>query len=140
MFFRKRNKYNSVKTADGFPSKLEASVYQQLLLREKAGEIRDIRRQHSFRFPCGPSWKIDFSFIDCASGDTVYCEAKGAELEVYRLKKRMFGGCPILESAGALEIWKGDYRRPGLTDVVIPKKGETTNGEHKEENEDKENI
>jgi hypothetical protein len=117
---RKVNKFGAKRTADGFPSKLEAAVYQMLLLREKAGEITNIRRQHLVRFPCGPGWKVDFSFTDCATGETVYCEAKGQELETYRLKKGMFAGCPILESAGRLEIWKGTYHRPRLTEKITP--------------------
>ena len=114
------SKYRAKRTADGFPSKLEASVYQMLLLREKAGEIKNIRRQHAVQFACGPRWKVDFSFTDCATGETVYCEAKGAELETYRLKKRMYAGCPVLESAGKLEIWKGTYARPVLVEEIKP--------------------
>lgn len=115
-----RNKFNAMPT-DGFPSKLEASVYQTLLLREKAGEIRNIQRQHSFQFPCGPRWKIDFSFEECTTGETVYCEAKGAEVETYRLKRNMFKGCPVLENSGKLEIWKGSYQKPSLNEVIFPK-------------------
>lgn len=121
-FFKsfRKNKYGAKKTGD-FPSKLESNVYQTLLLREKAGEIRDIQRQHSFEYPCSVRWKIDFSFVDCASGETVYCEAKGAEMETYRLKKKMFGCCPILEHAGKLEVWKADRREVVLTETVLPK-------------------
>lgn len=118
---RKGNKMNAERTASGFPSKLEEAVYGELMMRELAGEIRDVRRQHAFRFPCGPSWKIDFSFIECATGDTVYCEAKGAEMETYRLKKNMYSGCPVLEHAGKLEIYKGDHRRPTLVETIHPK-------------------
>lgn len=121
----KLHKFGAEKTADGFPSKLEASVYQTLLLRVEAGEIRDIRRQHQLRFPCGVGWKLDFSFVECATGDTVYCEAKGAEVETYRLKKTMYGGCPYLESAGKLEIWKGTHRNPVLVETISPKIKET---------------
>lgn len=120
--YRKPNKLHAEKTASGFPSKLEESVYNMLLLRERAGEIRDIRRQHALRFPCGPAWKIDFSFVDCATGETVYCEAKGAEMETYRLKKNMFSGCPVLEGAGKLEVWKGDHKQPKLTETIHPKR------------------
>lgn len=119
----KRNKYSAQRTADGFPSRLEARTYQTLLLREKAGEIRDLRRQHTIRFPCGPGWKVDFSFVDCATGETVFCEAKGQELETYRLKKSMYCGCPVLEHEGKLEVWKaGKGGDPVLTDEVKPKR------------------
>jgi hypothetical protein len=119
--YKKTNKLHAEKTANGFPSKLEEAVYSTLLLRERAGEITDIRRQHALRFPCGPAWKIDFSFIDVATGERIYCEAKGAEMETYRIKKNMFAGCPVLESAGKLEVWKGEHKQPKLVETIYPK-------------------
>lgn len=128
-----RNKFHATRVKYGsksFPSKLEASVYQMLELREKAGEIKDIRLQHAIRFPCGPSWKVDFSFVDVATGETVFCEAKGVEVETYRIKKRMFSGCPVIENVGKLEVWKGHYKMPKLTEVIKSKScGDIGDGE-----------
>jgi hypothetical protein len=130
-----RNKYKAVNkdqagNALGFPSRLEANTFQQLCLLEKAGAIRDLRRQHAVRFPCGNSWKIDFSYTDCKTGERVYLESKGAEGEGYRLKKMMYCGCPILEEDAKLEIWKADRRgEPALVEEVKPKRKPETGGE-----------
>lgn len=120
MSFWKRNghKYGAVKTADGFPSKLESAVNQILFLRERAGEIRNIRRQHRVDLGFGILWKVDFSFELCATDETVFCEAKGIEDATYKHKVKMWrnGAGP-----GKLEIWKGDYRRPVLVEVISPR-------------------
>lgn len=130
--WKRKGKYGATKVkydSKEFPSKLEASVYQQLQLREKAGEIKEIRMQHAVRFPCGPSWKVDFSFVDVATNETIFCEAKGLELETYRIKKRMYSGCPVIENAGTLEIWKGSYQHPKLTEVIKPQRCKKSDGE-----------
>lgn len=113
----KKNKFSAQKTADGFPSKLEASVYQQLLLRERAKDIKDIRRQHCVDLGLGVRWKVDFSFTECATGQTVWAEAKGIEDRGYKLKLKMWrnGAGP-----GRIEIWKGTWQRPHLVEVVVP--------------------
>ncbi len=112
------NKYGAIRTADGFPSKLEAAVYQMLLLRQKAGEIRDVKRQPSVKLTPSITWKVDFSFTHVFSGLTAYCEAKGKWTEAAGLKLRLWrdGFGP-----GPLEIWQGNYRRPILVEVVTPK-------------------
>lgn len=115
------NKFGAERTADGFPSRLERDVYQELCLLERAGEIRNIRRQHAIAFPCGTRWKIDFSYEEVATGDCVFVEAKGAETETYRLKRNQFGGCPILQSAGKLEVWKSDRGQPTLVETIRSK-------------------
>lgn len=115
------SKYGAQRTSDGFPSKLESAVHQILLLRERAKELLGIRRQHRIQFPCGVGWKVDFSFTETASGETVFCEAKGVETETYRLKKTMYCKCPILADAGKLEVWKGSHTKPYLDEVIIPK-------------------
>lgn len=115
---RWKNKYNAVRTADGFPSKLEASVYQILKLREKAGDIKDIRRQHVVDLGYGVRWRVDFSFVDCKTGERIYAESKGVECEGYRLKRTMWknGAGP-----GLLEIWKGNHTKPRLVETIEPR-------------------
>lgn len=111
----KPNKFKAQRTANGFPSKLEASVYSQLLLREVAKEITDIRRQHKVLLTKAEiAWKIDFSFTDIASGNTVYCEAKGIEDERFKIFKKLW---PFY-GHGSLEIWKGSYQKPFLDEVI----------------------
>lgn len=121
-FRRSKGKFGAVRTADGFPSKLESAVNQQLLLREKAGEITNIKRQQVVELPCGIRWRIDFSFEDVASGKCVFAEAKGFETETYRLKKRMYCNCPAVDVTSRVEIWKGSHERPKLDEVVKSKK------------------
>jgi hypothetical protein len=117
---KRKNKYNAKRTADGFPSKFEAAVFQILLLRERAGEIRGIRRQHCVDLGYRIRWKIDFSFTDVDSGRTVFAEAKGFPDQVYKMKLKMYRN-----GAGEhkLEIWKGTWRKPYLAEVFDPAKG-----------------
>lgn len=119
------NKYNA-KSGNGFPSQLEGAVDQMLRFREKAGEIRDIRRQQVVILQDGPSnvkinWKLDFSFEYCATGELVYVEAKGVETETYQLKLKLWRKNP----PARLEIWKGRYRKgegvePILVEEITP--------------------
>ncbi len=114
------NKYRA-KPTNGFPSKLESAVYDLLLLREKSGEITEIKRQASVELQPGPpkvriNWKIDFSFIDTKTKKLVYVEAKGIECATFKLKLRMF----ISKKIGRLEIWKGSYQRPVLSRIIDP--------------------
>jgi len=100
-----------------FPSKLEASVYQLLLLREKMGDITSIQCQKKFLLTKATiSWKVDFYFYDRIARKYVAAEAKGIETSDYRIKVKLwkyYGPCP-------LEIWKGTYQKPVLREVIIP--------------------
>jgi len=113
----KKPKFGNVRT-DSFPSKLEASVFQVLCLREKAGEIRDVKRQPSVKLTPSITWKVDFSFTHSLTGETAYCEAKGKWTEAAGLKLRLWrdGFGP-----GPLEIWQGNWSRPVLVEVVVPR-------------------
>lgn len=126
---RKRNKFGATRTPDGFPSKLEAAVYQLLLLRERMGEIKNISRQPSVKLTrAAIGYKPDFKYIDCKTGETVHVEAKGQETEGYSIRKRLWK----YYGPGRLEIYKGHYRRPGLQEVVVPvgDKDETPNSDN----------
>jgi hypothetical protein len=112
------SKYGNKQSGD-FPSKLEKAVYELLVLREKAGEISDIRRQVSLVLQDGPqnvkiTWRIDFAYTDKKNQTTTYCEAKGVETETYRLKLKLFRKNPL----GRLEIWKGSYKKLYLDEVI----------------------
>lgn len=102
------------------PSALEASVCQLLRLREKAGEIRNIKWIATVHMPYGVTWKCDFSFEQNRSEVWLptWAEAKGVETADYRIKIKMWenGAGP-----GPIEIWKGSYRNPTLAKVVIPR-------------------
>lgn len=112
-------KYGNKKTIiDGkaFSSGCEADVYSMLLLREKAGEITDIKCQDTFHFTHKNRWRIDFSYIFIETGEKFRVEAKGFETEVYVFKKNLYryqGDC-------TLEIWKKRGQNVYLDEVIIP--------------------
>lgn len=116
------NKYRA-KPTRGFPSKLEAAVYDMLVLREKAGELKNIKRQvptpllrEKTTGKVVISWKCDFTFDRVSDSKTVYCEAKGKYTQSFVIKLRLFKTFKI----GELEIWGGSYLRPKLLENFIP--------------------
>lgn len=119
---KKKNKYNAQRTARGFPSQLEEAVYDQLLWLQRGGVIRDLKRQQTVVLQPGPreeriTWRIDFSYTDCATGELVYAEAKGHETGEYINKLKMFRANPPTK----LEIWKGTAANPKIVEIVRPK-------------------
>lgn len=120
---RSRNKYNA-KPTDGYPSKLEAAVGALLELRQKAGEISDIKRQQTVVLQDGPrsvkiSWRVDFSYVDNQTREVWYCEAKGLRSREYLLKLKMWRANPPAN----LEIYEGSYKRPTLVERIEKKGG-----------------
>ncbi len=89
-------KYSSIPTTyDGvrYPSKLEARVAQELDLLRRAVNPRcrvvDIERQPLVTFASGVKWRVDF-LVTLADGRRVWVEAKGKELEPFRIKRALF--------------------------------------------------
>lgn len=118
---KKKHKFGAqrVKTpGQSFDSKLEHAVYQILLLRERAGEIRNIRSQVTLRLTKAKiGYRADFTFEDCATGATVACEAKGDyPNSIWDLKKRLYK----FYGPFKLEIWKGSHTSPQLVEVITP--------------------
>ncbi len=105
------NKYRNVPT-DGFASKKEAARYQELLLLQRAGEIRDLRTQVRFKFdklryePSGrtPFYVADFAYIEGSDSKFIVEDVKSsitANNPAYKLKKalmRYFHGIEIRET------------------------------------------
>lgn len=114
----RRNKYNAVRVGP-YGSMLEKAVYDQLRLRERAGLIMNIRQQTYVELVCGIGWKVDFSFLNTKTGETEYAEAKGVETERYRILVKLWAGG---FGPGRLEVWKGDYRKPRLANVINPER------------------
>lgn len=117
-----RNKYKA-KPTNGFPSKLESAVHDILLIRQKLGEIKDIKRQQSVVLQDGPkevriNWKVDFSFEERIGNTTsfklVYAEAKGIETMDFKIKLKLWRK----KIPAPLEIYKGDYRRPKMVERI----------------------
>lgn len=108
------SKYHATKTViDGitFDSKREAKRYQELKLLERAGAIRDLRRQVRYElipaFDCDgkhfrpTSYVADFVYTDTATGEEAVEDCKGYRTDVYRLKAKLFAykyGVSILET------------------------------------------
>lgn len=115
------NKFGARKTlcsqGHPHPSALEASVCEILVLRQKAGDIRNLKYQHTATLAFGVKWKIDWSFEQSPDWHLRFAEAKGQDTREFKLKLRMWvGGC----GAGPLELWRGDHRRPRLDRVYVP--------------------
>ena len=96
------SKYNSKKTVvDGqkFDSKKEARRYQELLLMEKAGVIKNLSRQVKFvlipsqRYESGKvserecSYKADFKYEE--DGKNVVEDVKGFRTKEYIIKRKL---------------------------------------------------
>lgn len=112
----------SAKRTNGFPSKLESAVFDILTLRERAGEITDIKRQQVVELQGGGrdtriTWRLDFSYTDVTNGKTVYVEAKGFEEQIYKRNLKMWRFNPPAK----LEIYKGSYKNVKLVEVIEAK-------------------
>lgn len=97
----KKSKYSSAKTdIDGirFDSKKEAEFYVELKLREKAGEISDLRLQpryllqeafkHEGKQYREMEYVADFEYVE--DGITVVVDVKGFRTAVYMIKRKLF--------------------------------------------------
>ena len=91
-----KNKYHAKPTYVGdirFDSKKEAKRWQELGLLERAGEIKNLRRQVEFELIPKTShgrrivYRADFVYD--IGGQEVVEDAKGVKTDVYRLKRRM---------------------------------------------------
>ena len=101
-----------------FDSRLESALYDLLLLREKAGEITELRVKPNVYLTNARILAIpDFWAIHATTGDSIYFEAKGIELPVWRIKRKLW----IYYGPGILEVWKGSYQRPYLHETIYPK-------------------
>jgi hypothetical protein len=129
------HKYGAVKTVCSaghpHPSGLECAVCEILIQRERVGDIRNLKWQHTVNLGFGVRWKVDWSFeqrggqvlidpMGVSSADVwtpTFAEAKGAETNYYKLKLRMWKeGC----GPAPLEIWKGSAQRPMLVETIYP--------------------
>lgn len=91
--FNVANKYRAVKTYSEligrkFDSKTEARRAEQLFMLQKAGAIKDLQFQVPFQLSLKPNIKIriDFSYYDKESKQTVYEDSKGMQTREFRVK------------------------------------------------------
>ncbi len=124
--FSNKNKYNEVKAERegglSFASKLEASLYDYLKLCENNGEIKIEEIQSSVKLTraqirCIPDFRIYDNELKCQ----VWCEAKGLEMERWKLIKKLW----CWYGPGPLRIYKGTYKSLYLDEVIIPNTGES---------------
>lgn len=83
------NKYHAIGIhAHGkyFPSKGEGRRAANLILMEKAGEIRDLKLHPSVELLPGLNWKLDSSYIEKGKEDTIYEDYKGVMTGEVRIK------------------------------------------------------
>lgn len=90
----KRPKYGNDRTPEG-DSKKERTRYQELELLEKAGEIKNLRKQVPYALVVNgilvASYRADFVYEE---GTRVVVEdAKGYKTPMYRLKKKLMQAC-----------------------------------------------
>lgn len=87
---RAKHKFHAVQTAlDGikFPSKLEARYYQQLKLRQRAGDVVFFLRQTPLHLPGGTKLVIDFLVFN-ADGTVSFIDVKGMQTPAFKMKKK----------------------------------------------------
>lgn len=92
----KRQKYGNRKTTIDnieFPSKAEASYYCDLKVRERAGEVSNVKMQTPYaltingRLIC--TYRDDFSFQDHVENRFRVVDVKGFATPVFKLKLKM---------------------------------------------------
>lgn len=87
------NKFNAKRVA-GFDSKAEHDQWNELLILQRGGYLTELR--HHVTFDVEPpnceriTWKVDFTYVECATGKLVALEYKGAEGEGYLIKRKLF--------------------------------------------------
>jgi len=97
-----KSKYKNIR-AKGSDSKIEIKHYAELLIREKAGEIKDIVKQPKFILQEGfrynsiaiqsIKYTADFQYFDIKRNITIIEELKSsytAKLADYRIRARLF--------------------------------------------------
>lgn len=98
-------------------SKLESAVCQILQLRQKAGELEIVQvEDHVYLTDARIGYVPDFK-CRYPSGEIFWVEAKGFENDRWPMKKKLWK----FYGPGALEIWKGTWRKPTLVETVIPR-------------------
>jgi hypothetical protein len=120
-FQTRRSKYGAKRAehnGQGFRSGLERDVYATLLLMERAGKIKNIRREQSIQLTPSIKHKADFVVTDAATGEDYAIEAKGATCPTWSLKRRLYIDFGPLK----IEIWKKQSNRLGVDEVIAPGK------------------
>jgi hypothetical protein len=125
-YYNNKNKYNNSKVTfngEAYDSRKEAKRHQELLLLQRAGEIKDLQRQVKFELiptqrepdtigkrggvhkgkviENNVNYIADFVYTDCRSGEKVVEDSKGMKTEKYIIKRKLMlyiHGIRILET------------------------------------------
>lgn len=104
---RRNTKFGNEITERGFHSLKEQRYYDELVLRERVGEIRDIKWQVPFELIPKQDgereciYKADFTYLDIKAGKTVVVDVKGFRTKEYIIKRKLMlrvHGIRILEA------------------------------------------
>jgi predicted nuclease of restriction endonuclease-like RecB superfamily len=118
-----RQKYGAKRVeTDGysFASGLEARVYEEMKLRQAAGELEILQNQPRVnvsgcdREDSKVVYIPDFKVKDLQTGEEFYVEAKGFETCCWKIKKRLWKAHGI----GKLEIYKGNKKGVFISEVI----------------------
>lgn len=106
----RKSKYKAMReVVDGlkFDSKHEARVWCELRIKERAGEISNLRRQVPYQLYASTRdgaivgdvtvYVADFVYIDTATNEEVVADAKGVITQTFALKKKMMKVCHNIE-------------------------------------------
>lgn len=100
-----------------FASKLEAALYQELSLLQKAGILRIEKIQdHVYLSKARIGYIPDFKTWDNEFNDYVWYEAKGFESERWPIIKKLWKHY----GPGRLRIYKGTYRKLKCVEEIVP--------------------
>ena len=97
-------KYHNIKTViDGikFDSKKEAKRYQELVIMQKAGLIRDLKCQQPYAITVNTfpicKYIVDFIYYDNNAAELIIEDVKGFKTPVYKIKKKLMKACHNIE-------------------------------------------
>ena len=86
-----RHKFGAVRTVkDGisFPSKAEARFYEELLMRQRIGDVLFFLRQVPFHLPGGVRYVVDYQIFQ-SDGRVRFIDVKGFETPEFKNKKKL---------------------------------------------------
>ncbi len=86
-----RHKFGAVRTVkDGisFPSKAEARFYDELVMRQRGGDVLFFLRQVPFHLPGGVRYVVDFQVFH-SDGRVRFIDVKGLETPEFITKKKL---------------------------------------------------
>lgn len=95
-----KHKFNAVKSSRNgfrFDSKKEARYYDELVLRQRAGEVAFFLMQVPFHLPGNVRYVVDFQ-VFLSDGTIEFVDVKGMQTEMFKTKKK------LVESIYPIEI------------------------------------